>query len=252
MVQRKHFGPTELERVKETRKKTNPSNRGNRSNCLSLDYQITAPHGTVALVVLWMSLVSLANETRATSLPDIWNGRVEGVVRNTKFALHDSGRTWCVFRYLLATEARATVLPDTPLTTGVFTINCSACVRENFSVTRQGLRCPMLVSRRHKKRQSQRLFKLSRPKKAETFPLPPSACAGQSCHQLRQTWAVGQIRSSLRATKRVTTCVDTCAQTHGAPLSSKASGCHSGADSTLDTIELGCKMLTVIDTISSQ
>ena len=38
--------------------------------------------------------------------------------------------------------------------------------------------------------QTLRLFELSRPKKAEKCPLPPSACAGQSSHQLL-LWLLG-------------------------------------------------------------
>ena len=68
----------------------------------------------------------------------------------------------------LANETRATVLPDTPLTTGVFTINCLACVRENISVTRQGY-AAQCWSQMDTKHQSQRLFKLSRPKRQRYF-----------------------------------------------------------------------------------
>ena len=40
------------------------------------------------------------------------------------------------------------------------------------------------------------------PEKGRDFSTPPSACAGQSSHQLRQTWALGQIRSSLRSNEK--------------------------------------------------
>ena len=52
---------------KKTEKKTSPSIRDNRFSCLSLDYQITASPGTVALVMLWMSLVSLSMKQEQNS-----------------------------------------------------------------------------------------------------------------------------------------------------------------------------------------
>ena len=78
------------------------------------------------------------------------------------------------FANLLATEVRATVLPDTPLTTGVFTINCLACVRENFSVTRQGYDA-QCWSQMNTKASITETVQAKPPEKAEIFPLPPMA-----------------------------------------------------------------------------
>ena len=91
IAQRKHLGPTELERVKEKqRRKQTQAIAAIAATGLS----ITAPHGTVALVVLWMSLVSqphfLISGTDVSRY----------VYENTKFAFHDSGRTCCGFHRL--------------------------------------------------------------------------------------------------------------------------------------------------------
>ena len=82
-------------RQRKQRRKQTPSNRGNRGNCLSLDYQIIVSHGTVALVVLWISLVSLSMKQEQNIL------------------LVTQGLTCCGFRCFLANETRATSLPDT-------------------------------------------------------------------------------------------------------------------------------------------
>ena len=81
------------------------------------------------------------------------------------------------FASLLATEARATVLPDTPLTTGVFTINCLVCVRENFSVARQGY-AAQCWSQEDTKASITETVQAKPPEKAKIFPLPPRRAQG--------------------------------------------------------------------------
>ena len=95
MAQRKHLEPTELERVKETRKK--------QTQAIAA-IAATVFHWTIELLLLTERLLWSCCGCRWFPLP------------------------------MKQEQPHFQIL----LTTGVFTINCLACVRENFLVTRQG------------------------------------------------------------------------------------------------------------------
>ena len=66
------------------------------------------------------------------------------------------------------------------------------------------------------------------PEKSRDISTPPSACAGQSSHQLRQTWALGQIRSSFEGNEKDdNVCGHLCSDTRRSRSRRRHRGCNN-------------------------